>query len=161
MHRCGQGFGGINCFNALMNLPPPFTSNNYNNFFFKLKKSVKFVPTQTMNDATQELKELPKNPPQNSFYDVPVSCDGTWQRQEFSLLNGTVSCISTDTGKILDVVPMSRYCKKCESIYKMTDSFEKTNLDINHHCSANFTGSAPNWKQKAQKLFLQDPQSHK
>ena len=67
-----------------------------------------------------------------------MSYDG--KKREFLLLNGTVSCISMDTDKVLDVVLMSRYSKKCESIYKMTDSFEKTNLKFNHNCSANFTG---------------------
>ena len=65
-----------------------------------------------------------KNPAQNGIYDVPVSCDGTCQRRRFSLLNGTVSCTYIDIGKGLDVVSMSRYCKKCESICKMADSFE-------------------------------------
>ena len=45
MSRCGQGFAGINRFNALMNLPPPFKSNNYYKIVFKLKKSVKFSTT--------------------------------------------------------------------------------------------------------------------
>ena len=43
-----------------------------------------------------------------------------------------------DIGKVLVVVPMSRYWKKYESIYKMTDSFEKTNLKINYNCSATY-----------------------
>ena len=32
---------------------------------------------------------------------ISVSCDGTWHRRGFSSLNGTVACISMDTGKVL------------------------------------------------------------
>ena len=42
-----------------------------------------------------------------------VLCDGTWQRREFSSLNGVVAVISMKTGKILDIEAMSRACKAC------------------------------------------------
>ena len=42
-----------------------------------------------------------------------VSCDGTWQRRGFSFSNGCVTAISMDTGKVLDVEPLSKVCKKC------------------------------------------------
>ena len=38
-----------------------------------------------------------------------VSCDGTWKRRGFSSLNGCVATISMDTGKILDVEPLSKF----------------------------------------------------
>lgn len=44
--------------------------------------------------------------------DAPVKCgvsvDGTWQRRGFSSLNGCVTAVSIDTGKILDLEVMSQ-----------------------------------------------------
>lgn len=40
-----------------------------------------------------------------------VSGDGTWQRRGHSSLNGCVSLISIDTGKIIDVGGMSSKCR--------------------------------------------------
>ena len=39
--------------------------------------------------------------------------DGTWKRTGFSSLNGVFVAISIESGKVLDVEPMSRYCKSC------------------------------------------------
>ena len=55
--------------------------------------------------------------------DISVSCDGTWHRRGFSSLNGTVACISMDTGKVLDIEIMSRYCQSCV----VNAPLEKTN----------------------------------
>ena len=42
-----------------------------------------------------------------------MSVDGTWQKRGFSSLNGVVAVISIDNGKVIDVEPMSRYCREC------------------------------------------------
>ena len=43
-----------------------------------------------------------------------VSCDGSWKKRGYSYsLNGVVTVISMDNGKILDVEPMTRTCKSC------------------------------------------------
>nr|XP_042909898.1 uncharacterized protein LOC122271719 [Parasteatoda tepidariorum] len=62
-----------------------------------------------------------------------ISVDGTWQRRGYSSLNGCVSAISIDTGKILDVEVMSQYCRICSKGNKSSD-----------HICANYKGSAGN-----------------
>ena len=42
-----------------------------------------------------------------------IPCDGSWQRRGYSSINGVVTIITTDSAKILDCEPMSRYCKGC------------------------------------------------
>ena len=42
-----------------------------------------------------------------------MSGDGTWQQKGFSSFNGVFAAISIKSGKVLDVEPMSRYCKGC------------------------------------------------
>ncbi|XP_025163396.1 uncharacterized protein LOC112590598 [Harpegnathos saltator] len=43
-----------------------------------------------------------------------VSGDGTWKKREFSSLYDVSSLIGYYTGKIIDIVTKSAYCKKCE-----------------------------------------------
>ncbi|GFU51757.1 uncharacterized protein TNCV_1202931 [Trichonephila clavipes] len=40
-----------------------------------------------------------------------VSVDGTWQKRGYSSLNGCVSTIPADSGKILDIEVLSQYCR--------------------------------------------------
>ena len=58
-----------------------------------------------MTDATSQLKK--------DILDIGVSVDGTWQKRGFSSLNRVVADISIDNGKVIDVEPMSRYCREC------------------------------------------------
>ena len=51
--------------------------------------------------------------------DDGVSVDGTWQRNGFSSTLGVVAAISTDNGKVLDVVIFSKSCKVCTSVKKL------------------------------------------
>ncbi|GFT76882.1 hypothetical protein TNCV_1817751 [Trichonephila clavipes] len=41
-----------------------------------------------------------------------VSADGTWQRRGHSSLNGCVAVLSIDTGKVVDLEVMSKWCKE-------------------------------------------------
>ena len=67
--------------------------------------------------AAQEIHSL-KPAIQDGLAKCAVSCDGTWQRRGFSFSNGCVTAISMDTGKVLDVEPLSKVCKKCrEHVY--------------------------------------------
>ena len=42
-----------------------------------------------------------------------MSGHDTWQRKGFSSFNGMFTAISIESGKVVDVGPMSRYCKGC------------------------------------------------
>ena len=39
--------------------------------------------------------------------------DSAWQRRAYASLNGFVAAISINTGKVIDVESMSRYCRQC------------------------------------------------
>ena len=58
------------------------------------------VALQSMTDAADELKE---NMDEQGISDVTVSCDGFWQKQGHSSLNGVVTVIS--------IVSQQRYVK--------------------------------------------------
>ena len=40
---------------------------------------------------------------ENGIGNVPVSCDGSWQRRRYSALNGFFAVISVETGKVFDI----------------------------------------------------------
>ncbi|GFU92480.1 uncharacterized protein TNCV_4794091 [Trichonephila clavipes] len=41
---------------------------------------------------------------------VPVAIDGTWQKRGHTSLNGVVTAVSVDTGKVIDAEILSRKC---------------------------------------------------
>ena len=109
MRTCGQGHAGIETFTTLMNIPKPMTVKNYNKIVMKFVKSVKDVAEETMADAVDE---LPIDD-DSATKDVSISMDGSWQRRGYASLNGCVTAILMETGKIINVEAMSRYCKAC------------------------------------------------
>ena len=137
--RCiGQGFSGANKFCTMLNLPSLPTKKNYSKNSKSLNTAVYDVAQECMANAGREVKSLLGS-------ECGVSVDGTWQRRGYVSLNGCVTAISIDTGKILDIEPMSRYCKGCQAHEKLDKQSEKYKIwEANHiNCKANFKGSAP------------------
>ena len=71
-----------------------------------------------MHLATEELRQLKPtlrndDVTVNDITDVGLSFVGAWQKRGFTSLNGFVAGISIDTGHVIDVQPMSRYCQVC------------------------------------------------
>jgi len=77
--------------------------------------------------------------------DIAVSCNGSWQKRGYSSLNGFLSAISMESGKVVDISPMSRFCKSCSNNkkWKKVDPVKYDILQKNHRCMANYEGSAP------------------
>ncbi|GFV67310.1 CCHC-type domain-containing protein [Trichonephila clavipes] len=94
----------------------------------KLLKATERVAQENINAALSEIKGS------NSFTKCGISIDGTWQRRGYSSLNGCVSAISVDTGKILDIEVMTQYCHICA----------KGNSQSSKHVCSNYKGSAGN-----------------
>ena len=63
------------------------------------------VALQSMTDAADERQE---NRDEQGISDVTVSCDGSWQKQGHSSLNGVMTVISSDSGKCLDYCVMTK-----------------------------------------------------
>ena len=73
--------------------------------------------------------------------------DGSWQRRGFSSLDGVVAALSINNGKVIDIEPMSRYCRECSiNIRKLKDDNVALEIWKNGHetkCKLNHQGSAP------------------
>ena len=91
-------------------LPKPVTKNNYDKIIKRIHKATKDVAEQTMEEACKEIRG---DAGPEEIINTPVSGDGTWQRRGHSSLNGVMTVISMDTGKILDVEAM---CWSCKSV---------------------------------------------
>ncbi|GFU50108.1 acetoacetyl-CoA synthetase [Trichonephila clavipes] len=74
----------------------------------KLEFAASNVACNTMKEAALEIRS---NETDTEFSQCGVSVDGTWQRRGYSSLNGCVSVISIDSGKVLDVEFMSKVCR--------------------------------------------------
>ncbi|XP_046685511.1 uncharacterized protein LOC124371223 [Homalodisca vitripennis] len=67
---------------------------------------------------------------QTDSRDICAGFDGTWQRRGHQSLNGVVTCTSIDSGKVMDIEVLSKYCL----------CLDKTNHEI--ACAANHQGSS-------------------
>ena len=108
LRSCSVGHTGLGKFCCMMNMPAPMTVMNYNNISNRLRDAAKIVAENSMKDAVVEAKQYT-----NVVADIGVSVDGTWQRMGDSSLNGVVVAISIDTGKIVVLEVLTRYCRQC------------------------------------------------
>jgi hypothetical protein len=81
-----------------------------------------------MNEAAEEavLENMENQNPR----DISAAFDGTWQKRGYQSKNGVVTCTSVDTGKVIDVSVLSKYC-----VCKNKDNHDKS-------CTKNYDGSS-------------------
>ncbi|GBN61514.1 hypothetical protein AVEN_100216-1 [Araneus ventricosus] len=121
----GRGFSAGMKLLCTLNLPYVY-KKTFRIHELKLLEAVKYSCEENMKAASKEVQNLKKTTT------CGVSVDGTWQRRGLMSLNGCVSVISIDTGKILDLEVMTQYLKMCEM-----------NIKCDHECS-NYKGSSGN-----------------
>ena len=156
MRACGQGHAGLEKFCALMNIPRPMTQNSYDNIASTIISSVKLVAEETMAEAAQEIHEKGELD-EDGVTNTGISNDGTWQRRGFSSYNGCVAAISMVNGKVLDITPLSRYCKACHLMEKKEKTYPESYQlwKTTHKCNVNHIGSAPGMEVTGTKLMFQ------
>ena len=163
MRSIGKGHSGAKKFCAFMNMPQPSKPKPYQKSSKTITKHLKSIARKTMSDAADEIRNL-KKVNNDEVADCAVSCDGTWQRRCFSSLNGCVTVMSIDTGKVLDTGPLSRTCKQCQLHSHLDkEGTEYQTWKANHtQCSANFRGSAPAMEPEgALRMFKRSEMLHK
>ena len=98
--RCigkGQRSGQVFC--AMLNLPPP--SSKFVKSNSAILDSLKIVSLGSLLNAVREAKLLNNN--NNNSSDIIVACGGSWQKRGHTSLNGMISVISIESGKVLDI----------------------------------------------------------
>ena len=142
-----------------MNIPSVRTKNNFSKISKRLKSKAFKVAEESMTAASQEIHGVDKR-------DKVVNCglfvDGTWQKRGYASLNDCVAALSVDTGKLLDIAAMSRYCRGCLKHAK--DDKESPAYLVwkaSHICNANYSGSAPAMEPEgAQRIFKRSKEKH-
>lgn len=122
MRLLGVGLNGTIKFCAFMDLPRPIFQSFYDCVVKKIATEAENVCKLSMRSAAQEKKvKIIENGLTNG---ITVSGDGSWWKRGFSSLFGIVSLIGWFTGKVVDVLVKSKYCKACEYWQKKTDTEE-------------------------------------
>lgn len=138
MRQLGKGHAGAKTFSKVMNMPAPPRHSAYDKLSSRLSAAAREVASKSMTDAAVEVRRVVGSA------ECGVSGDGTWQKRGHSSLNGCVSVISVDTGKVIDVEALSSSCKSCKTKSKLRqDSASYQEWKANHtSCQANHEGSA-------------------
>ena len=150
--QIGSGHEHLKKLCCYLDMPELLTSDNYDSISKTIQASAKVVAEKSMSDAAEELKNLNGD---GKNTDVGVSVDGTWQRKGFTSMNGVITAISVDNGKVLDVSILSKSCKGCvmANVLK-SDPKRYEEWKATHKCSLNYTGSSPNMeKVGAENIF--------
>ncbi|GFV59492.1 CCHC-type domain-containing protein [Trichonephila clavipes] len=139
---------------ASLNIPS-LSKAAYRSCEKKLLNVASVVSKNAMIEAADEVRKL-KNT--SDVAECGVSVDGTWQRRGHSSLNGCVAVLSIDTGKVLDLEVMSKWCRNCNT----SKSSEKSKHIKKHQCSCNHQGSAGSMKPVgAYRLFERSRETRK
>ena len=164
MRSIGCGLPGMKKFCSTMDMPQPVNPRAYSYHTKAILRATKDVAELTIKDAVEELHNVKSNEvDENGVLKTAISCDGTWQRRGFSSLNGCVTAISMETGKILDVEPLSKVCHTCKK-FEGKDDLNTEELKAEHalKCKMNYSGSAPAMEPEgAKRMFKRSVTSHK
>ena len=147
MQSIGCGLAAPKRFFQLMNMPQPPRQTPYALHNKELLKEVKVVAVETMTSAAEKIHFL-----QPAFQDglvkCGVSCVSTWQRRGYFSLNGCVTAISMDTGKILDVLSKV-IVTKCQSLVQFATLWDDISIV-----------TIMNWTQLLLKIFKMWKEDH-
>ncbi|XP_018497093.1 uncharacterized protein LOC108864993 [Galendromus occidentalis] len=140
----GKVASAMKIFCGLMDMPN--ACRHYEKFWGILSKMAERVCTESMKRAAEEIVIL-----NDGSTDIAVALDGSWQKRGFTSLNGLVTATSFDTGKVLDVSVLSKYCR-CPG--------KKSNVH-GEKCFANFQGvSGAMEVEGAKEIFRRSVEIH-
>lgn len=125
-----------------MNLAPPPT--HFESYVDVLGSAVEDVCFEGMTKAVEEA--VVEN---EGSRDLPVAIDGTWQKRGHTSMNGVITATSFDTGKVIDVSILTKYCK-CTN-----------KSQHNPSCTANYRGSSGGMEvQGAKEIFIRSKRAY-
>lgn len=142
MRILGIGLQGMKKFCAFMDMPAPIFHSFYDSLIDTISIATKAVSTLSMKKAALEEKERSSENKQTDG--LTVSGDGSWRKRGFSSLYGIVTLIGWHTGKVIDFIVKSKYCKSCEYWENHADTAEYQEWLQTHKesCQSNHEGSS-------------------
>lgn len=117
MRILGLGLAGCKKFCGLMDISNSFLNQSTYDFYIsKINDCIGTIAQKIFSSAAEEEKELTNfESDVEDTTDVSVSGDGTWKKRGYASLYGVTSLIGHYSGKVLDIIVKSSYCKLCES----------------------------------------------
>ena len=129
-----------------MNICPPMNISAYKKTEGELYENYKKAAQGNMKEATRDVRKnkLKETFSEDQVVDIDASFDGTWQKRDYSSLNGVVTVISKDSGKCIDYRIMSKKCSVCSSWQNKRGTPEYDRFIADHYgkCAINSDGSA-------------------
>lgn len=144
MRVIGKGHSAAQKLCSSMNVNTP-SKKAFGYLEKKLELAANSVALNTMKEAASEIRCS------NEISECSVSVDGTWQRRGYSSLNGCVTAISIDTGKLLDIEFLSKVCRLCN----------KRNNDSYHNCEKHSGSSGAMEPVGAYRIFERSVETRK
>lgn len=143
MRLLGIGREGVNLFAGLMDFGTGLSNTAYDGIVNQVYNAAKYVFEVVCKKAVAEEEKLneKKEKPKSDFH---VSGDGSWKKRGFSSLLGVTTLIGNLTGKAIDLIVKSAFCKSCIAWKSKEGTAEYTEWYETHHeeCLANHSGSA-------------------
>ncbi|GFV76490.1 uncharacterized protein TNCV_4727101 [Trichonephila clavipes] len=134
-----------------MDLPSPVSQKSYERIMRKINLASREVADDSMKNAAKEEVSA------SGSNEICVSGDGTWKTRGHTSRIGVCSVIGDVTGKVIDVVVLSSYCKGCEKWRgpKSGHSYEEWKLKHQPHCVKNHIGSSSKMEVDGMKEICQ------
>ena len=138
---------------GVLDVPPPVSSHSFLQHSDHLHEAAKQIAHDSMRVAAAQLVD-----DGNAPVDIAVTTDGTWMKRGFTSLYGVQTCISWNTGKVLDEDILSKHCSLCErwSTKQRQGKVSAADYDAWHaghlgDCHINTTVSSPSMETEAVK----------
>lgn len=145
MRVLGLGLKGATKFCGLMDMPAFLSQPTYDLIINNIHSCVKTATEKLFQNACTEEKELTsEHQGAANSTELTVSGDGTWKKRGFTSLYGVTSLIGYYSGKVIDVLVKSAYCKQCESWKGKlhTEEYQQWYESHRNDCSTNHSGSS-------------------
>lgn len=130
LRSIGKGHDDAVMLCSVLDIPGPPT--RFKQFNTAILKVVSDVAEKNMTDAVQEVIQ------KTDSSDIAAAIDGSWQKRGHTSINGVVTATAIETGKVIDVHCLSKYCHGCKLAKEDPTKIE------NHEqtCQLNYEGSS-------------------
>lgn len=145
MRILGLELKGCEKFCGLMDMPNFLSQPTYDLLINNIHPCVLLVRDKLFTKAVnEEMEEISNETNIKNNKALTVAGDGTWKKRGFTSLYGIASIIRYYTGKVLDIVAKSAFCKMCEVWEKKKGSAEYEEWRETHglKCIINHQGSS-------------------
>ena len=173
MSEIGLGRESLSPIWEIMNLPQPVSNSNFQEHNKDIHNAAVEAVDSQLREAGLELREkmLEENPnlSEDSLLYITVSydsesilssftpCDSTWSKRGFTANYGVGFVTAAESGKILDVITLSKTCEICKQGNKLkSDSTKYQQFKSNHKNSGKcqkISSSSPFMEKKAARIL--------